>query len=70
MIQICLSDILWSLDNDFAKKTGPFMGNLSENMIKHISELELQLYIILSTLEMFERWNRTVFITKYQWIKW
>ncbi len=28
-------------------------------MIKHVSEMEL--YIILSTLEKFEHWNRTVF---------
>ncbi len=37
-------------------------GNLGANMIEHVSEMEL--YIILSTLEKFERRNWTVLITK------
>ncbi len=31
------------------------MGNLGANTIKHVSEMEL--YIILSTLEKFECWK-------------
>ncbi len=36
-------------------------------MVEHITKMEL--YIILSTLEMFEQWNQTVLITKYQRVK-
>ncbi len=36
-------------------KIDHFMGNLGTNTIKHVSEMEL--YIILSTLEKFECWN-------------
>ncbi len=39
----------------FCSKTYHFMDNLAANTIEHISEIEL--YIILSTLEKFERWN-------------
>ncbi len=63
LLSICLPDILWSLNNVFAH----FTGNLGTNTIKHVSEMEL--YIILSTLEKFECWNRTVLITKYQQVK-
>ncbi len=52
----------------FCPKTDYFTGNLGANTIKHVSEMEL--YIILSTLEKFERWNRTVLISKYQRVKW
>ncbi len=51
----------------FCSKTDYFTGNLGANTIKHVSEMEL--YIILSTLDKFECWNRTVLITKYQWVK-
>ncbi len=51
----------------FCSKAGYFTGNLGTNMIEHVSEMEL--YIILSTLERFEHWNRTVLIIKYQWGK-
>ncbi len=44
------------------------MGYLGANMIEHVSEM--QLYIILSTLEMFESWNQTVLTKKYQRVKW
>ncbi len=36
-------------------------------MLEHVSAMEL--YIILSNLDMFERWNQTVLITKYQQMK-
>ncbi len=51
----------------FLLKTDHFTGNLGANMIGHVSEMEL--YVILSTLEKFELWNRTVLITKYQQVK-
>ncbi len=51
----------------FCSKTGHFMANLGANMVKHVSEIGL--YIILSTLERFEHWNRTVLIKKYQRVK-
>ncbi len=44
-----------------------FTDNLGANTIGHISEMEL--YIILSTLQMFECWNWTVLIMKYQRVK-
>ncbi len=37
----------------FCSQTDHFMGNLGANMIEHVSEMEL--YIILSTLEKSER---------------
>ncbi len=46
----------------FCSKTDHFTSNLGANMIKHVSEMEL--YIILSTLEKFEAGIR-VLITKY-----
>ncbi len=49
----------------FCSKTDHFMGNLGANTIKHVSDMEL--YIILSTLEKFKHWNRTFLITKYQY---
>ncbi len=39
----------------FCSKTDYFTGNLGANMIEHVSEVEL--YIFLSTLEKFECWN-------------
>ncbi len=36
----------------FCSKTDHFTGNLGANTIEHVSEIEL--YIILSTLEKFE----------------
>ncbi len=47
----------------FCSNIDHFKGNLDENTIEHVSEMEL--YIILSILEKFERWNRTVLITKF-----
>ncbi len=41
---------------------------MGTNTIEHVSQMEL--YIILSTLEKFENWNQTVLITKYQRVKW
>ncbi len=41
-------------------KSNHFKDNLDTNTIDHISELEL--YIILSTLEKFKSWNWTVLI--------
>ncbi len=43
------------------------MDNLVANMIEHVSEMEL--YVILSTLEKFESENRTVLTKKYQQMK-
>ncbi len=63
LLSICSSDILWSLNDVFAQN---FTGNLGVNTIEHVSEMKLD--NILSTLEKFERWNRTVLITKYQWM--
>ncbi len=40
------------------------MANSGANTIKHVSEMEM--YIILSTLEKLEHWNLTVLITKCQ----
>ncbi len=51
----------------FFSKSDHFTGNLGANMIEHISEMEL--YIILLTLEKFECRNLTYLITKYQWVK-
>ncbi len=51
----------------FCSKNDRFTANFGTNMIKHASEMEL--YIILSTLKKFERWNWIVLITKYQWVK-
>ncbi len=51
----------------FLLKTDYFTGNLGGNTIEHVSEMELN--IILSTLEKFEHWNWTVLITKYQRVK-
>ncbi len=45
------------------KQTDHFTGNLGANMIEHVSDMEL--YIILSTLEKSDRWNWSVLITKY-----
>ncbi len=50
-------------DKCFCSKTDHCMGHLCTNTIVHVSEMEL--YIILSTLEKFERWNQRVLITKY-----
>ncbi len=47
----------------FWSNSGHFMANLGANMIDHASEVEL--YIILPTLEMFLHCNRTVLIKKY-----
>ncbi len=47
----------------FCSKTYHFTCNLGANMTTHVSEVEL--YIILSTLEKFKRWNLSVLITKY-----
>ncbi len=69
LLSISLPDILWSLNDVFDKKNPEqFTGNMSTNTIEHVSEMEL--YIILSTLEKFENWNQTVLITKYQRVKW
>ncbi len=53
----------------FCSTTDHFMGNLGTNTIEHVSEMELY-NIILSTLEKFECFNRTVLIMKYQCVKW
>ncbi len=50
---------VWSLYDVFVKKNWPFYGQFG-----HKSEMDL--YNILSTLEKFECWNRTVLIRKYQ----
>ncbi len=34
-------DILWSLNNVFAKRTDHFTCNLGVNTIEHVSEMEL-----------------------------
>ncbi len=52
----------------FLLKTDNVMGNLAANMIERVSEMEL--YIILSTLEKFESRNQTILIMKYQQVKW
>ncbi len=41
----------------FCSKTDHFTGNLGANTIEQVSEMEL--YIILSTLEKFECWNQS-----------
>ncbi len=53
LLSICLPDILCSLNNVICTNTNHFTGNLGANTIEHVSEMEL--YIILSTLEMFKR---------------
>ncbi len=58
LLSICLPNILCSLNDVFAKKPDHLTDNLGTNTIEHVSEMEL--YTILSTLEMFESWNRTV----------
>ncbi len=51
----------------FCSKTDHFTGILCASAIVHVSEMEL--YNILSTLEKFYCWNRTVLIIKYQRMK-
>ncbi len=55
-------------EQSFYSKSDHFIVNLSTNTIEHVSEMGL--YIILSTLDKFERWNQTLLIMKYQWAKW
>ncbi len=42
----------------FCSKTYYITGNLGANMIEYVSKMEL--YIILSTLEKFYCWNRSL----------
>ncbi len=45
----------------FWSKTDHFTANFGVNTVDHVFEMEL--YIILSILEKFEHWNRTVLIS-------
>ncbi len=63
-----LTGHLVEFEQCFCSKTDYFTVNLGTNMIEHVSEIEL--YNILSTLEKFESWNKTVLITIYRQIKW
>ncbi len=57
-------DFLWNLNTVYIFfKTDNFTANLGGNMLEHVSEMEL--YIILSTLEKKLWWNQIVWITKY-----
>ncbi len=49
-------------------KTENLTANLDTNTIEYVSEMRL--YIILSTLEKFEQWNQSVWITNYWCMKW
>ncbi len=48
----------------FCSKPVHFTANLGAITTKNVSEMGL--YIIVSTLDKFERWNPTVLITKYK----
>ncbi len=62
-LSICSPDILWSVNNVFAKILTILRTIWVSNTIEHISVMEL--YNILSTLKKFECWNLTVLVTKY-----